>query len=166
MLTERWMPWAVTGGLLVSASLVCGAAWFASATDHAAAPVEKSPPPAVSGPCGCRIDSVQVRHPSGTVLKRRAEFDSDAGTAVSQCVLLVHSECPVGRARVSVIASPDSCGRLVATERCEFRSGHNVVSLACHATAEPAAVVIETPTGTVMAPISLSPIEDRRTAGN
>jgi len=30
MLTSRWMPWAVALVMLLSAGLVCGAAWYTS----------------------------------------------------------------------------------------------------------------------------------------
>jgi len=168
MLTERWMPWAVTGGLLLSASLVCGAAWYASSTETKPVQTAANPKATLSSRCGCRIESVQVRRHGPRMVPPARTPDGAPGpfTPDATCVLLVHSETPIGRARVSMIADADSCGRIVATERFEFRRGHNVVSLACHSMTEPAKVVIETQTGIVSAPVSLPSAEELRTAAN
>jgi hypothetical protein len=146
MLTERWMPWAVTSGLLISAGLVCGAAWLATPRSEETRPAA-APCPHVKGQC--KIRSVQCRH--GIVLTNNGDPNrKELVEADRTCCVVLDSAENLGRAELRLIdETPNRLPRVLSVRPVEITRGTSVITLAVHEIPESLTAVVEWPGGHV-----------------
>jgi len=146
MLTERWMPWAVTSGLLVSVGLVCGAAWVATSGGNEKRPAV-SPCPHAKGQC--KIRSVQCRQ--GIVLtNHRDSSRKELVEAEKTCCIVLDAAEYLGLARVRLVdETPNGLPRELSVRSVEIARGTSVVTVAVHEIPETLTAVVEWPGGLV-----------------
>jgi hypothetical protein len=146
MLTERWMPWAVTSGLLISAALVCGAAWLATPTGKESRPAA-APCPHAKGQC--KIRSVQCRH--GIVLTNNGDPNQkELVEADKTCCVVLDAAENLGLARLRLVdETPNRLPRELSVRPVEVTRGTSVITLAVHEIPESLTAVVEWPGGRV-----------------
>lgn len=152
MLTKRWMPWAVTLGLLISAALVCGAAWLATSPSKNRQPAA-APCPPVFGQC--LIRSMQCRH--GIVMTHSGDpTRTELVEARKSCCVVLDASENLGQARLRLVdETPNRLPRDLSVRPVTITRGTSVITLAVHEIPERLTAVVEWP-GSQREPVTRS----------